>query len=227
MLDCILIELDPTSTLGGSCVADIYGTLRVLKTNLKCMRNINVLTTHSLCKSDTIKYTGVQFNLIDKLLVQMKNIISKCNEDLFILISGHGYQTKDISGDEEDGLDEYVRTKTEMILDDDLKKVIYSGNSKSIKIICDTCHSGSMFDIKNIGIPSIKAKTLYLGSSHDNQLSSCDISYSYGYGGALIVFLIDNNLLTDYLMGKNLVNIYNKSKKYLKCLGQIPVIAYE
>jgi hypothetical protein len=230
MIDCILIEVDHADTLGGSCVGDIYGTLKVLS-KMKNIGTINVLTTHNLCKSDKdkIPIKNVKYELIDKLLYQMRNIIMKVDskDDLFILISGHGYQTKDLSGDEEDGYDEYIRTKTEMIIDDDLKLVAYSGKAKTVRVICDTCHSGSMFDFKNMGVPKPSYKAISLGSSRDNQLSSCDLSYVYGYGGALIVFLIDSELLSDFLYGKNLGSIYIKAKKYLQPLGQTPVMAYE
>ena len=49
------------------------------------------------------------------------------------MISGHGYQRKDVAGDEIDGMDECIRTKNEIILDDDLWKLFIKDMDKTLE----------------------------------------------------------------------------------------------
>lgn len=59
---------------------------------------------------------------------------------------GHGTQTKDKNGDEEDGMDEMIVFKDGYIVDDELNKIIKTSKSKKIVLMSDCCHSGSIWD---------------------------------------------------------------------------------
>ena len=130
---------------------------------------------------------------------------------LLVAISGHGYQKRDINGDEMDGMDEYVRTCNEIIIDDDLWEIFIKNMNKSINFvgICDTCHSGTMFDLDyfwngNEWILDTKRNKVYrnaisIGACKDNQLDNCDIGETIGFGGCLTIQLIEHDYLCKLL----------------------------
>lgn len=90
------------------------------------------------------------------------NIIRAChwlvegarpNDSLFLHFSGHGGQTEDLDGDEEDGLDETIYPvdfKTAgMIVDDELHDILVKPLPAGCRLtaIFDCCHSGSVLDL--------------------------------------------------------------------------------
>lgn len=81
--------------------------------------------------------------------------ISSWKDDLELAVfhySGHGSQTRDLNGDEKDGMDEGIVPMDYLvkglILDEFLLGVFLKFNPKT-KVICifDCCHSGSMLDL--------------------------------------------------------------------------------
>lgn len=86
---------------------------------------------------------------------------------LYIAISGHGGQTPDLSGDEFDGLDEFISPAGVIVLDDDLTAPLKSLNANiTIFAAVDACHSGTMFD--EVSFPP---KIIRLSSAEDHQSS--------------------------------------------------------
>ncbi|KAK3081753.1 hypothetical protein LTS18_003069 [Coniosporium uncinatum] len=75
------------------------------------------------------------------------------NDSLFFHYSGHGGQTKDLDGDEEDGYDEVIypvdfRTAGH-IVDDEMHRIIVGPLQPGVRLtaIFDSCHSGSALDL--------------------------------------------------------------------------------
>jgi hypothetical protein len=72
---------------------------------------------------------------------------------VYLYFSGHGLQVKDVSGDEEDAMDEAISTydikadKTDwmnVILDDDLEAVLEKLKGRAVTLVIDACHSGTI-----------------------------------------------------------------------------------
>lgn len=78
------------------------------------------------------------------------------NDSLFFHYSGHGGQTKDLDGDEEDGYDEVIypvdfRTAGH-IVDDEMHRIMVQNLKPGVRLtaIFDSCHSGSALDLPYI-----------------------------------------------------------------------------
>ena len=74
-------------------------------------------------------------------------------DSLFLHYSGHGGSTKDLDGDEPDGMDETLipvdYEKNGVILDDEIHEILVAGLPKGVRLtaIMDCCHSGSAMDL--------------------------------------------------------------------------------
>ena len=225
-----LIECDPGNTLGGSCIRDLVNTAY----HLNCP-NINVFTTNPVDKSkfpSQCSFHKFERKPIEDIVSTIPN-----NTTIFVLISGHGYQIQDKTNNELDGMDEYIKTKTTKLLDNDLRDIFilplqYKKNVKFVGLI-DTCHSGSMFDLDymyngNTWVIDTKRKpvnvdAVSIGACRDNQLDNCDIG-NIGFGGSLTVHMIDNNLMKDMVDKTKHITIFEKMKKILGKLHQTPVL---
>jgi hypothetical protein len=109
-------------------------------------------------------------------------------EFVWIHYSGHGSYQKDVSGDEKDGKDEGLvpsdYEKKGILIDDVINRVFSLFNPKTkILFICDSCHSGSMLDLKYAWNEkrqstienskcNVKAKTILISGCMDNQTSA-------------------------------------------------------
>ena len=78
------------------------------------------------------------------------------NDSLFFHYSGHGGQTKDLDGDEDDGYDEVIypvdfRTAGH-IVDDEMHRIMVQPLQPGVRLtaIFDSCHSGSALDLPYI-----------------------------------------------------------------------------
>ena len=68
----------------------------------------------------------------------------------WIHYSGHGSSTRDVSGDESDGMDEcLVPVSGGVILDDELLVLLQGFRNPALRVVCviDACHSGTMGDL--------------------------------------------------------------------------------
>lgn len=78
------------------------------------------------------------------------------NDSLFFHYSGHGGQTKDLDGDEEDGYDEVVYPvdfrQVGHIVDDEMHNIMVRPLQPGVRLtaIFDSCHSGSALDLPYI-----------------------------------------------------------------------------
>jgi hypothetical protein len=122
------------------CIRDIERMKRFLET--KGFNNFDMMT-------DLTDIKPTRINILNKI----KNFISDAiDEDLlFIHFSGHGSYTYDLNKDEIDGNDEaIVSCDLEYIIDDEIKSILNQFSKKNISIIglFDSCHSGTMMDLK-------------------------------------------------------------------------------
>jgi len=87
------------------------------------------------------------------ILNEFKNIIinSQAGDILFLYFSGHGSYTYDRNGDETDGKDEMIiSSDLQGVFDDELKNILSNHLKREVTIVglFDSCHSGTMFDLK-------------------------------------------------------------------------------
>ncbi|KAK5172924.1 Ca(2+)-dependent cysteine protease [Saxophila tyrrhenica] len=81
---------------------------------------------------------------------------ARSNDSLFFHYSGHGGQTKDLDGDEEDGYDEVIYPvdfrQAGHIVDDEMHRIMVSPLQPGVRLtaIFDSCHSGSALDLPYI-----------------------------------------------------------------------------
>ncbi|CAD6503043.1 BgTH12-02713 [Blumeria graminis f. sp. triticale] len=78
------------------------------------------------------------------------------NDSLFFHFSGHGGQTKDLDGDEEDGYDEVIYPvdfrRVGHIVDDEMHRIMVASLLPGVRLtaIFDSCHSGTALDLPYI-----------------------------------------------------------------------------
>jgi hypothetical protein len=87
------------------------------------------------------------------ILNEFKNFIvnAKTGDVLFFYYSGHGSYTYDRNREETDGKDEtIISSDLQEVLDDELKTILQNHLQREVTIIglFDSCHSGTMFDLK-------------------------------------------------------------------------------
>nr|XP_019014601.1 metacaspase-1 [Kwoniella pini CBS 10737]OCF53382.1 metacaspase-1 [Kwoniella pini CBS 10737] len=149
------------------------------------------------------------------------NIIQACqwltqgaqpNDALFFHYSGHGGQTKDLDGDEDDGYDEVIypldHQRAGHIIDDDcehtlLVKPLPAGCR--LTAIFDSCHSGSCLDLPYIYSTEGTIKEPNLLAEAGQGLLGAGMSYLKGDTGGMIKGLMG--------LGKNLVNQNSDARK--------------
>lgn len=217
----LLYNCDPHNSLGGSCDRDIKNVANLIK---------------SLADFKYTIYTGLNQNeksFQDICQDFTKNI--SCEDIVLVYLSGHGYQTRDLNGDEKDGQDEYIMTKFGRVLDDDINRLLIKNIPNGVKFIgiSDTCHSGTMFDLEKDVISNVNYNFLSIGACDDRELENCDIGENVGFGGALTIQLletkIDNKCLLEYIIrnfsnSNAILKVLNTLNEKLKPFGQHPTI---
>lgn len=115
---------------------------------------------------------------------------------VFFHYSGHGTQVKDNSSDEMDGKDEALYSKGgHLIVDDDINKILAEFPAdKTVFLIFDCCHSGTIADLPYIATENsmklekvqkpVKAKIVCVSGCMDAQ-TSADVSEGGTAYGAL------------------------------------------
>ena len=124
--------------------------------------NINILTDNTSVKptKDNI------INEFKKLLIN-----STSGDILVFCFSGHGSQTYDISSDESDGKDEMIVTlDMKYIRDDEFNKLLTDYLKDGVKLFAlfDSCHSGSMMDLKYQYLNSDNYDNLKINNNYNN-----------------------------------------------------------
>lgn len=110
--------------------------------------------------TDETSLKPTKTNILNELESMLK--ASTAGDLLFFYFSGHGSYTVDRNGDEKDGQDEMIiSVDGNGVLDDEIKTLLSNHLKKDVTLVglFDSCHSGSMFDLRHI----------YLDSENDNQ----------------------------------------------------------
>jgi len=113
------------------------------------------------------------------------------NDSLFFHYSGHGGQTKDLDGDEEDGYDEVIYPvdfkQNGHIVDDVMHKIMVKPLPQGCRLtaIFDSCHSGSALDLPYIYSTEGKVKEPNLAAEAGQGLLSAVTSYARGDLGGM------------------------------------------
>jgi hypothetical protein len=134
----------------------------------------DLLSTHGFNDFKILTDLTVMKPTKSNILNELKNLIvnSKAGDILFFYFSGHGSYTYDRNNDELDGKDEMIiSSDLQGVLDDDLKSVLQTNLQREVTIIglFDSCHSGSMFDLKFNYLDS----TNYDKYSENNKVTEC------------------------------------------------------
>jgi hypothetical protein len=118
------------------------------------------------------------------------------NDSLFFHYSGHGGQTKDLDGDEEDGYDEVIYPvdfrQTGHITDDEMHRIMVRPLQAGVRLtaIFDSCHSGTALDLPYIYSTQGILKEPNLAKEAGQGLLSAVSAYSRGdIGGVANTFM--------------------------------------
>jgi len=156
----------------------------------------------------------------NRIIEELKNIVSTNSSELFIFYSGHGSRVKDVNKDEEGGMDSVIvpcdfKTKG-FIVDDELLSIIKNIRCKCT-LLFDSCNSGTVcdlpfsynyvkdntFSLKRNKFNSITNPNIYMISScKDNQYSE-DTYQNNTYGGAFTTAFLKN-----YSSSKTMMTLY-------------------
>ena len=219
----ILVGLNYTGTsceLHG-CVNDANIMKDILISKYK-YKNVNVLTDRNMSK---------QYNILEIL----DDLIKSKSNTMYFQYSGHGTQKHDLDGDEKDGLDEALYSVCGTIITDDeiKKKVKQVSKGKTMIMIVDACHSGSIVDLpyqmdnKNNNIikvnnDNLEGDIICITGCRDNQVS-LDIKNKNTWYGAMsnnFQKIITNNDTTNLTWKELVIKLRNslKAGKY----AQVP-----
>ncbi|ROW06811.1 hypothetical protein VMCG_04021 [Cytospora schulzeri] len=108
------------------------------------------------------------------------------NDSLFLHYSGHGGQTKDLDGDEEDGYDEVIYPvdfkQRGHIVDDEIHAIVVNPLQPGVRLtaIFDSCHSGSVMDLPYLYSTKGVLKEPNLAKEAGQGLLSAVMSYARG-----------------------------------------------
>ncbi|KAI8275097.1 Metacaspase-1 [Colletotrichum sp. SAR11_57] len=133
----------------------------LLLSNMAATR-LSPITTTAL-REDMVLLTDDQQNPMSQptkqnLLRAMHWLVkdARPNDSLFFHYSGHGGQTKDLDGDEDDGYDEVIYPvdfrQTGHITDDEMHRIMVQPLQAGVRLtaIFDSCHSGTALDLPYI-----------------------------------------------------------------------------
>ncbi|KAK0841781.1 Ca(2+)-dependent cysteine protease [Friedmanniomyces endolithicus] len=113
------------------------------------------------------------------------------NDSLFFHYSGHGGQTKDLDGDEDDGYDEVIYPvdfrQAGHIVDDEMHRIMVHNLQGGVRLtaIFDSCHSGSALDLPYIYSTQGVLKEPNLAKEAGQGLLSIVSSYTRGDLGSV------------------------------------------
>ncbi|KAL6720933.1 Ca(2+)-dependent cysteine protease [Lecanora helva] len=116
---------------------------------------------------------------------------AKPNDSLFFHYSGHGGQTPDLDGDEEDGYDEVVYPvdfrSAGHIVDDEMHRIMVQSLQPGVRLtaIFDSCHSGSALDLPYIYSTSGVLKEPNLAKEAGQGLLGIVSAYARGDMGSM------------------------------------------
>ncbi|KAI6714826.1 hypothetical protein JHW43_002669 [Diplocarpon mali] len=134
------------------------------------------------------------------------------NDSLFFHFSGHGGQTKDLDGDEEDGYDEVIYPvdfrQVGHIVDDEMHRIMVTPLQPGVRLtaIFDSCHSGTALDLPYIYSTQGVLKEPNLAKEAGQGLLGVISSYSQGDLGG-----VASNLMGFFKKATSGDDAYNKT----------------
>ena len=134
MLNVLFIEADNQKNLGGSCTRDIKNMDSYINNNNFIRRQTVILSTSDLKIKNKDNYT---YDSLKNYADNFQRFCDHVNEDdnVLIMISGHGYQKCNDRGDEKDGMDEYISYNEGILTDNKIYEFLIQrliNKSKSI-----------------------------------------------------------------------------------------------
>ena len=143
----------------------------------KLMSNYGFNETDILIVTDdptTSKIKPTKTNMLNEI----KNLLVNAKSDdlLFLSFSGHGSQTTDLNRDEKDGLDEMILSADlQSITDDSLNSLIRtsipaSSTNVSLLVLFDSCHSGTMLDLKYQYLDTLNNNNVTLNEKNEDTI---------------------------------------------------------
>lgn len=172
------------------------------------------------------------------IILQLENFLSSSQDGdiLYIHYSGHGSNVLDYNNDENDGRDETIVTSDfNHITDDEFHNIIKTKLTTKSKLfaVFDSCHSGSVLDLKYIFNNSnlekvkeeedLKPSVVLISGCKDDQYSQ-EVTTMYGSHG-----LLTQTLYTNISQINNIswLQLYTNIKGMLNKMGasQIPQLS--
>jgi hypothetical protein len=201
------INYENTSQKLFGCGNDVKNVRSFLVENGYLPEDIEVLTDSPATESEV--GVAVKSPTRANILSSIFALITSGAEYLYLHYSGHGGQTADLSGDEEDGRDETIIPvdfrAAGVIVDDELRALaVHLRDHQRMFCVFDSCHSGTVLDLKyklvkeyGVGLkmvpdrnyPETRGQCVMLSGCLDNQ-SSADAFEAGEAQGALTAALL-------------------------------------
>ncbi|QLG70449.1 hypothetical protein HG535_0A03880 [Zygotorulaspora mrakii] len=130
------------------CINDAHNMFNFLTTRYGYRREDIVMLTDD--QQDPIRIP-TRDNIIRAMQWLVKN--AQPNDSLFFHYSGHGGQTKDLDGDEEDGMDDVIYPvdfeRAGDLVDDIMHDIMVKPLQPGVRLtaLFDSCHSGTVLDL--------------------------------------------------------------------------------
>lgn len=140
-------------------VNELYGCINDTN-NIRDLLNQKYGYNNFTFLTDNTNKKPTKQNIINELTNLLTNAAP--GDSLFFLYSGHGTFSADLNGDELDGQDELIvpidaTSINNCIIDDEFNKIIQDNLKPNVKLFAlfDSCHSGSILDLKYTYNPNI------------------------------------------------------------------------
>ncbi|KAJ8521737.1 hypothetical protein ONZ45_g1645 [Pleurotus djamor] len=171
----------------GGCINDVKNITRFIQSQFGYRQEDIVILTDDV---DDHRRKPTRENILRAMQWLVRD--AQPNDSLFFHYSGHGGQTKDVDGDEEDGHDEVIYPvdfqENGQITDDEMHDIMVKPLPPGCRLtaIYDSCHSGSALDLPYIYSTEGKIKEPNLAADVGQGLLSAVSSYARGDMGGVL-----------------------------------------
>lgn len=189
------------------CINDVRNMSAYLNENFGYQRNDMVILTDD--QQNPMSQPTKQ-NILRAMHWLVKDALP--NDSLFFHYSGHGGQTKDLDGDEEDGYDEVIYPvdfrQVGHIVDDEMHRIMVMPLQPGVRLtaIFDSCHSGTALDLPYVYSTQGVLKEPNLAKEAGQGLLGVISSYSQGDLGG-----VASNLMGFFKKATTGDDAYNKT----------------
>jgi hypothetical protein len=189
------------------CINDVRNMSAYLNENFGYQRNDMVILTDD--QQNPMSQPTKQ-NILRAMHWLVKD--ARPDDSLFFHYSGHGGQTKDLDGDEEDGYDEVIYPvdfrQVGHIVDDEMHRIMVMPLQPGVRLtaIFDSCHSGTALDLPYVYSTQGVLKEPNLAKEAGQGLLGVISSYSQGDLGG-----VASNLMGFFKKATTGDDAYNKT----------------